>query len=66
MCPSGVNGVRAAFIFSTLEMTRLLVTPAAIAEIPRTVDARVVAEPEPLCFDPEGYLEFDRYWGADL
>ena len=66
VCPSGVNGVRAAFILSTLEMTRLLVTPAAIAEIPHTVDAHVVAEPEPLCFDAEGYLELDRYWGAEL
>ena len=46
-------------------MTRLLVTPAVIADIPRTVNARVVAEPEPLRFDAEGYLELDRYWGAN-
>jgi hypothetical protein len=45
-------------------MTRLLVTPAAIADIPRTANARVVAEPAPLCIDAEGYLELDRYWGA--
>ena len=63
--PVGRNGVRAALIFSTLEMTRLLVTPAAIEDIPRTVDAHVVAEPEPLCFDAEGHLELDRYWVAN-
>jgi hypothetical protein len=64
VCPSGPDGVRAAVIFSTLEMTRLLLTPAATAEIPSAVDARIVAGPEPLRFDAEGYLELDRYWSG--
>jgi len=61
---TNTNGVRAAYILSTLEMTRLLVTPAVIADIPRTINAHVVAGPEPLRFDAEGDLELDRYWGA--
>ena len=35
VCPSGAHGVRAALIFSTLEMTRLLLTPAALNDIPQ-------------------------------
>lgn len=65
VCPSGANGVRAAIILSTLEMTRLLVTPAAMDDIPGTVDAHVIAAPEPLRFDAEGYLELDRYWSEN-
>jgi hypothetical protein len=64
VCPSGPGGVRAAFILNTLEMTRLLVSPAVIADIPPTVNARVVAEPEPVRFDADGYLDLARYWGA--
>jgi hypothetical protein len=45
-------------------MTRLLVSPAVIADIPPTVNTRVVAEPEPLRFDADGYLDLARYWGA--
>ncbi|WP_165250531.1 hypothetical protein [Paludisphaera soli] len=63
VCPSGPRGVRAALIHSTLEMTRLLLTPAAIADLPGGSRARVVAAPEPLRFDAGGYLELDRYWG---
>lgn len=62
VCPSGVNGVRGAVILSTLEMPRLLLTPAAILDIPESVGARVVAEAAPLCFDADGHLELDRYW----
>jgi hypothetical protein len=65
VCPSGAQGVRAAFILSTLEMTRLLLTPAALDDIPSGVNARVVAEPEPLYFDAEGCLELDRYWSEN-
>ena len=64
VCPSGPNGVRAAFIYSTLEMTRLLATPAVIAEMPPTSKVRVLAEPEPLRFDAVGYLELGRYWNS--
>jgi hypothetical protein len=64
VCPSSPGGVRAAFILSTLEMSRLLVTPAVVEDIRRAGNVRVVAEPEPLCFDAEGYLELDRYWAA--
>jgi hypothetical protein len=64
VCPSSPGGVRAAFILSTLEMSRLLVTPAVVEDIRRAGSVRVVAEPEPLCFDAEGYLELDRYWAA--
>jgi hypothetical protein len=63
VCPRGPRGVRAALIHSTLEMTRLLLTPAALDEIPGGVTARVVAAPQPLRFDAEGWLALDRYWG---
>src|SRR5262249_11794072 len=65
VCPSGASGVRAAFILSTLEMTRLLLTPTALPDVPRPVNARVVAGPERLCFDAEGNLELERYLGAN-
>ena len=62
VCPRGPLGVRAAMIYSTLEMTRILLTPAALEDVPSGVDARVVAEPESLRFDAEGWLDIDRYW----
>ena len=62
VCPSGPNGVRTVFIYSTLEMTRLLVSPAVIADIAPTTNARLIAKPEPLCFDAEGYLDLGQYW----
>jgi len=65
VCPSGPDGVRAAVILSTLEMTRLLLSPAALAEIPNAADVQVVAGPEPLRFDAEGHLELYRYWSED-
>src|SRR5262249_54820210 len=64
VCPSGPHGVRAALIYSTLEMTRLLVSPGWIAALPQGANARVVQEPEPLVFDQEGYLDVDRYWAT--
>jgi hypothetical protein len=64
VCPSGPKGVRAALIYSTLEMTRLLASPGLIAALPPGGHARVVAEPEPLGFDAEGYLDIGRYWGS--
>jgi hypothetical protein len=63
VCPRGPRGVRAALIDSTLEMTRILLTPAALEDVPGGAAVRVVAEPGPLRFDAGGWLEFDRYWG---
>jgi hypothetical protein len=64
VCPSGPNGVRAALIHSTLEMTRLLVSPGVIADLPAGGNAAVVQPPEPLSFDAEGNLDLGRYWAA--
>lgn len=64
VCPTGPNGVRAALIYSTLEMTRLLVSPGLIATLPPGGNARLVQEPEPLRFDMEGYLDVDHYWAT--
>jgi hypothetical protein len=64
VCPSGPHGVRAALIYSTLELTRLLASPATIADLPPGGNAHVVEQPEALCFDGEGSLDFGRYWGA--
>lgn len=63
VCPRGPLGVRAALIYSTLEMTRLLLSPGALGDVASGAGARVVAEPAPLVFDAGGHLEFDRYWG---
>lgn len=63
ICPSGPRGVRAALIYSTLEMTRLLLTPAALQDVPSGAAVRVVGDAEPLHFDDRGHLEIDRYWG---
>src|SRR3954470_24500101 len=65
VCPSGPNGVRAALIHSTLEMTRLLVSPGLIAALPPGGNARVVQEPEPLRFDVEGYLDVGQLLISD-
>ena len=62
VCPSGPRGVRAAVIASTLEMTRILLSPAALADLPGGGHARAIAGPEPLRFDARGELELDRYW----
>ena len=64
VCPSGPNGVRAAIIHSTLEMTRLLGSPGLIAALPPNGSAQVVHEPEPLRFDEEGSLDISHYWGS--
>ncbi|WP_165069273.1 DUF2088 domain-containing protein [Paludisphaera rhizosphaerae] len=65
ICPSGPRGVRAAMIFSTLEMTRILLTPAALEDVSSEAGARVIVQPSPLRFDAEGWLKLDRYWGED-
>ena len=65
ICPSGPNGVRAAFIYSTLEMTRLLVSPAVIADMQPSHCVQLISDPAPLAFDHEGYLNLRHYWGED-
>lgn len=62
VCPWGPRGVRAALIHSTLEMTRILLSPAALGDVADDVGTRVISDPEPLRFDPEGWLELGRYW----